>query len=83
MLLDGAIDQTFAFQRTTHIQLQSSKPQLEDKLKEQVSQPEEYMLRTVNEYLRCQHVTFSSLVRDAKTGSLLAAVCSKTGVAVQ
>ena len=34
MLMDGAVDQTFAFQRQTHIQLLSAKTEQHDKLTE-------------------------------------------------
>ena len=45
MLMDGAIDQTFAFQRQTHTQLHSAKTEQADKLQTDVPSPETYFVQ--------------------------------------
>lgn len=47
MLEDGAIDQTFAFQRQSHIQLHSAKIEQADKLQEQVQSAEAYFMQKI------------------------------------
>ena len=47
MLMDGAIDQTFAFNRTTFVQLTAAKIELTDKLATQVPDSNMFMLQAI------------------------------------
>lgn len=45
LLIDGAIDQTFAFQRSSFIQLNAAKIDLTDKLEQDIPVAETYYLQ--------------------------------------
>ena len=47
LLVDGAIDQTFAFQRSQYIQLNAAKVELSDKLEQEVPQPEAFLAQAL------------------------------------
>ncbi len=47
LLVDGAIDQTFAFQRSQFIQLNAGKIELSDKLAQEVPNPEAFCLQSL------------------------------------
>lgn len=49
LLIDGAIDQTFAFQRSQYIQLNAAKIELSDKLVQEVPSPEAYLVQAINQ----------------------------------
>lgn len=47
LLTDGAIDQTYAFSRTSHIQLNAAKIEMTDKLANDIPNPEEFFVQTL------------------------------------
>ena len=47
LLVDGAIDQTFAFQRSQFVQLNAAKIELSDKLEQEVPQAEVFFLHAL------------------------------------
>jgi hypothetical protein len=49
LLVDGAIDQTFAFTRSSYIQLNAAKIELSDKLEQEVPQPEVFFLQNLQQ----------------------------------
>ena len=49
LLVDGAIDQTFAFQRSQFVPLSAAKIELSDKLEQEVPQPEVFFLSALQQ----------------------------------
>ncbi len=47
LLVDGAIDQTFAFTRSNYIQLNAAKIEVSDKLEQEVPHPEVFCLQSL------------------------------------
>lgn len=83
MLDDGAIDQTFAFQRLSHIQLHYSKIEMADALETQVPNPEKYFLEQMSSFLGSQNKSIQELLVGPKAANLLSIVCKKEGVNIQ
>mmetsp|Transcript_5909 Transcript_5909/g.9615 ORF Transcript_5909/g.9615 Transcript_5909/m.9615 type:complete len:125 (+) Transcript_5909:2530-2904(+) len=54
MLEDGVIDQTFSFTRLKHVQLQSAKVEMSDKLAQTVPDAEAQLLQMLNEFVKSQ-----------------------------
>lgn len=49
LLVDGAIDQTFAFQRSEYIQLNAAKVEVSDKLAQEIPSPEAFFLSSLTQ----------------------------------
>jgi len=80
MLEDGAIDQTFAFQRQTHIQLHSAKTEQSDKLATDVPSPEVYFMQKVGAFSQQQGTSMSAFLVSDKIGAQLTSLCQQTGI---
>jgi hypothetical protein len=80
MLMDGAIDQTFAFQRQTHIQLHSAKTEQADKLANDVPVPEAYLVQKLSQFTQQQNTSVSSLLASEKAGNQLGQLCQTVGI---
>ena len=80
MLMDGAIDQTFAFQRQQHIQLHAAKTEQADKLEQQVSNPELYLMQALQKFTEMQQQSISNYLTSEKIGTQLQSLCQATGV---
>lgn len=66
MLMDGAIDQTFAFNRQQFIQLSAAKIEHADKLAQEIPQTEQYMMRMIQQGLRQVQRPISTFMKDDK-----------------
>ena len=51
LLVDGAIDQTFAFQRSQFIQLNAAKIELTDKLEQEIPCAKQYFVQTLEQVI--------------------------------
>jgi hypothetical protein len=56
LLVDGAIDQTFAFQRSQFIALNAAKIELTDKLEQEVPSAEVYFFQTLQNVAQAKGV---------------------------
>ena len=75
MLMDGAIDQTFAFQRQTHIQLYSAKTEQTDKLESDVPSAEVYFVQKLMQLAQSQQTPVQSLLMNEKASVQLTGLC--------
>lgn len=48
--MDGAIDQTFAFNRQTFVQLTAAKIEMTDRLQQEVPSPEQFVINTIGHF---------------------------------
>ena len=83
MLMDGAIDQTFAFQRQAHIQLHSAKIEQADKLQDSIPSIEAYFMQKIAEFTQTQGQSIQNYLASEKTAGQLTTLCQTTGVALQ
>lgn len=82
MLMDGAIDQTFAFNRQQFIQLSAAKIEHADKLAQEIPQTEQYMMRMIQQGLRQVQQPISAFMKDQKQLETVLALQQATGVAL-
>jgi len=81
LLLDGAIDQTFAFDRQAFVQLTGAKIELADRL--DVSDPLVYMMQAIQSMCQQTGNSVSRFLLEEKHGQQISGLISSTGIGLQ
>ena len=80
MLVDGAIDQTFAFNRQQFIPLTAAKVELADKLAQDVPNTDVFVAQALQQAAQSLQQPVNSLIKTEKQGKLLGELVQRTGV---
>ncbi len=80
--MDGAIDQTFAFNRQQFVQLTAAKIEHADKLAAEVPSPEHYVMQAIGECCRCLGQPVNTFFKDKKHADMLGQLQTTTGIVI-
>ena len=83
MLMDGAIDQTFAFGRQTHITLTAAKITHIDQLSKDVPSANAYFMNALAEIQQKRQVSVNEFLASEKQVEGLKQLVNETGVSLQ
>ena len=78
--MDGAVDQTFAFNRTTFIQLTAAKIEQADALQNEIQNTNQFVMNCIHETTKKINQSVSVLLISEKHGASLTALVDDTGI---
>lgn len=78
--MDGAIDQTYAFNRQTYVQVTAAKIECQDKLAHDVPSAEVYVMQALQSCLQQLGQPVNSFLKDQRQAEMLMKAQEATGV---